>query len=652
MAQEQDEADICRWVTDAAASLLTAPLVALSLNPAKHTSPKAVYGNSKDSPIPPGIVADLAKLAEMEWYSPNRSGSATVLPAKELPASLTAIGIGRLARMSVRKIQQDLGVLMVGWEDYRDLGSREQFVFSTLANQAAVALDNARLRRESNERAEHLASFNRIVQAITSSLDLPGVFRLLSSEAQALVTHDRASVALTDPGGQTATVYGVAGQSATLGTGTTVPIAGSMVGEVISTGQGYFNTDLEQSEAGLVERHGLLAMGIRSNVMVPLRGGDGCFGSLNFGSFQVGSYGPDELALAQEIADEVAVAIINARLHEALQETNETLRTLIQASPLAVIAHDPDAKVQIWNPAAERIFGWSEQEVLGTPYPLVPEDKQEEFRANLEGSLRGEALAGLETRRQNKDGTLIDVSIWTGPLVDGGAIVIVADITDRKRAQEVLLQQMQELAVLDERNRLAREIHDSLAQGFTAIIWQVNAAERTVEGAGKQVAQSLELVRNLAREGLAEARRSVWDLRAGPLGGRTLGEVLEQETEKITRGGDIQTSFALSGEVRALPPGIEAAFLRICQESLANVLKHANATQVTVTLAFDHSQVRLAIMDNGVGFDPATPRTRDREGGGFGLINMRERARLLGGELTAQSEPGQGTLVEAILPLK
>ena len=290
--------------------------------------------------------------------------------------------------------------------------------------------------------------------------------------------------------------------------------------------------------------------------------------------------------------------------------------------------------------------------MLGRPHPLVPADKQDEFRANLERSRGGEALAGLETQRQNKDGTLIDVSIWTGPLVDGGAIVIVADITDRKQAQEVLLQQMQELAVLDERNRLAREIHDSLAQGFTAIIWQVNAALATVEAGGKQASQALQPVRDLARDGLAETRRSVWDLRAGPLGSRTLGEVLEQETEKINKGGDIQTSFALSGEERALPPGIEAAFLRICQESLANVLKHASATQVTVTLAFDDSQIRLAIRDDGVGFDPSAPRTRDRESGGFGLINMRERARLLGGELTAQSEPGQGTLVEAVLPLK
>ena len=351
----------------------------------------------------------------------------------------------------------------------------------------------------------------------------------------------------------------------------------------------------------------------------------------------------------QELETEVAE---RGRAEAALRESNRTLETLIHASPLGVIVQNSDANVKIWNPAAERIFGWSEEEVLGHPYPLVPEDKQDEFLENLEGSLRGEALAGLETRRQNKDGTLIDVGIWTGPLGDGGAIVIVADISGNKRAQEELLQQMRELAVLDERNRLAREIHDSLAQAFTAIIWQANAAERTVEEGGKQASESMERVRDLARDGLAEARRSVWDLRAGPLGGQTLGAVLKQEMEKVTEVGDIQTSFNLTGEERTLPPGLEGAFLRICQESLANVIKHANATQLSVSLAFDGSQVRLAIQDNGVGFDPTAPRTQDRESGGFGLINMRERARLLGGEFTARSEPGLGTLVEAVLPLK
>ncbi len=101
-----------------------------------------------------------------------------------------------------------------------------------------------------------------------------------------------------------------------------------------------------------------------------------------------------------------------------------------------------------------------------------------------------------------------------------------------------------------------------------------------------------------------------------------------------------------------MPSGLEAAILRICQESLANVLKHSKATKVTVGLTFDESKIRLAVQDNGTGFDPEVPKQWDRDSGGFGLVNMRERTRLLGGELTVKSEPGRGTLVEATLPLK
>ena len=199
---------------------------------------------------------------------------------------------------------------------------------------------------------------------------------------------------------------------------------------------------------------------------------------------------------------------------------------------------------------------------------------------------------------------------------------------------------------------MAREIHDTLAQSFTAIIWQVNAAVATVERDSGQESEALERVRNLAQEGLREARRSVWDLRAGPLGGNTLAKALQQETEKVTGGRDIQTSVDVLGEETVLPSGVEAALLRICQESMANVLKHSKATQVSVTLVYDDTKVRLTVEDNGIGFNPNMPRQLERRDGGFGLIGMRERARLIGGELTVTSEMGRGTTVDVTLPRK
>lgn len=223
-----------------------------------------------------------------------------------------------------------------------------------------------------------------------------------------------------------------------------------------------------------------------------------------------------------------------------------------------------------------------------------------------------------------------------------------SDITEIKKAQESL----RELTLLEERNRLAREIHDSLAQGITGIIWQLNAAHRAVEKEGGPAADHLEKVRDLARDCLLEARRSVWDLRAGPLEGRTLAEALRTETERASSNGDLKASFSTSGVERVLPPGVEAALLRICQESLANVLKHSGATEVQVSLTFDESRVALEVDDNGIGFDPSEPTSRQGPAGGFGLINMRERTRLLGGEFTVTSEPGRGTKMMALVPLK
>ena len=226
-------------------------------------------------------------------------------------------------------------------------------------------------------------------------------------------------------------------------------------------------------------------------------------------------------------------------------------------------------------------------------------------------------------------------------------ISMVRDIAERRQAEAA----RRELALAEERNRLAREIHDSLAQGITAIIWQLNAVEGPVEAGGEQALQSLERARSLARESLQEARRSVWDLRADPLKGLTLVEALKQETGKIA-GAGVEASSAAVGNERALPAGVEAALLRICQEALANVLKHANASRVTVTMTFEDARVQLKISDDGIGFHQEEPSRWDRDRGGFGLTSMRERAQLAGGELSVESLVGRGTTVAVGLPVQ
>ena len=650
VSQEQDEEGICNWISDAATSLLGASLAAIALRSPVHDGIVVTYGKMEDAPLSETAAKDVAKLAAMEWPASQRPGRVATLKIADLPPGQAYSEVDHLAKVEVRTIQHQLGSLIVGRGAPWYLDSREQFVLTTLSNHTAVALENVRLRREANERAERQASFNRMIKAITSSLDLAGVFRLLSSEVQLLIAHDRASVALADPGGETATIFATAGQGPILGAGTVVPIAGSMVGQVIETGQTRFRTDLEQ-EQDFVESPGLLAMGIRSNILAPLREGDVCFGSLNLGSFQVGTYGLDDLSLVQEIADQIAVAVINARLYKDKEASEQHLSRIYEHSNDAIFVIDPaQDEILDFNQRACRMLGYSREDLLSLPISAILPHEMPKLRAFAQSVAQGNGKTD-ELACTTKRGEVLPVEISASVIEIEGRdciIAIVRDITDRKEAESTLL----ELTVMKERSRLAREIHDTLAQSFTAIIWQINAAAGTVEKDSGKASEALERVRDLAREGLQEARRSVWDLRAGPLGGNTLAKALQQETERVTSGRDIRTSVDVLGEVTVLPSGVEAALLRICQESLANILKHAKATQVSVTLDYDDTKVRLTVEDNGIGFDPDMPRRQERKDGGLGLLGMRERARLIGGELTVTSEMGSGTTVDVTLPRK
>jgi PAS domain S-box-containing protein len=138
---------------------------------------------------------------------------------------------------------------------------------------------------------------------------------------------------------------------------------------------------------------------------------------------------------------------------ERLRETNQTLQALIQGSPAVIISLDKEGNVRLWNPAAEQLFGWSENEVLGRPYPLVPPGRDEEFHSILQRILGGETLSGIELRRQKRDGTPVDIKLWAAPLYDGegnirGTISVITDITEQKRAQMQLRETYQTLQAL------------------------------------------------------------------------------------------------------------------------------------------------------------------------------------------------------------
>ncbi|GAB3449636.1 sensor histidine kinase [Actinophytocola sediminis] len=213
-----------------------------------------------------------------------------------------------------------------------------------------------------------------------------------------------------------------------------------------------------------------------------------------------------------------------------------------------------------------------------------------------------------------------------------------------------LLVQAREAGILDERQRMAREIHDTLAQGLAGIITQLQAAE--LAGAEPAVwRRHVDTAATLARDSLAEARRTVHAVEPAALESARLPEAIHEVVARWASANDVQAVLTTTGDARPMHPDVEVTLLRAAQEALANVAKHARASRVGLTLSYMEDLVTLDVRDDGVGFAPPNgKRPAATTTGGFGLTGMRQRVQRLAGRLEIESEPGGGTAVSAAVP--
>ena len=235
-------------------------------------------------------------------------------------------------------------------------------------------------------------------------------------------------------------------------------------------------------------------------------------------------------------------AIERMAAEEALKESEERYRSLFEDSRDAIFISSPQGKIIDANQAALDLFGFTREQAMGSDVRERYAELGDRERFRLEIAEKGE-VRDFEVKLRKRDGTVIDCLLTatrtrapdgsTGAGVQG----MVRDITERKRAEETFYQQTRELAVLEERNRMAREIHDTLAQGFTGIVIQMEAAEQALDGSPSAVPDHLDRAKKLARESLQEARRTVWDLVPRVLEGRPLEAALQEEADRFPAGG-------------------------------------------------------------------------------------------------------------------
>ncbi|MCE7004726.1 sensor histidine kinase [Kibdelosporangium philippinense] len=222
--------------------------------------------------------------------------------------------------------------------------------------------------------------------------------------------------------------------------------------------------------------------------------------------------------------------------------------------------------------------------------------------------------------------------------------LLATTLAENAGLHDQLLAQAREAGVLDERQRMAREIHDTLAQGLTGIITQLQAAEQRHD-VPDEWRKPFDAIKKLARESLTEARRSVDALRPEPLETGRLSDALAEVATQWSKLHGTAVQVTTTGMARPMSPEAEFALLRTAQEALANVAKHAHARRVGVTLSYLDNSVALDVRDDGTGFSPAGVN------GGFGLTIMRQRVEKLFGTLQIESEPGAGTGISACIPI-
>ncbi|MFC1919317.1 PAS domain S-box protein [Chloroflexota bacterium] len=335
------------------------------------------------------------------------------------------------------------------------------------------------------------------------------------------------------------------------------------------------------------------------------------------------------------------------------QKTQLEYTSIVEWSDDAIIGETLDGIITNWNPGAEKLYGYTGQEVIGKHISiLVPPGKPDDANQILERIQRGEVVHHYETKRIKKDGNFVDVSVTVSPIKDMtgkllGASAIARDITERKLAEEQLRKyaELVTQAQEEERKRIARELHDETTQDLAALGFDVDILINSAQGLPRNTIDEMESIRERIERVLRGVQRHSQDLRPPVLEDFGLVSALESLTESISERNELEVSLNISGIQRRLSPNTELVLFRIVQEALSNARRHSGATRVTVRLEFNIKKVMLNVTDNGEGIGMPNALGDFARQGKLGILGMRERAQLINAIFSINSNPGKGTTV-------
>lgn len=366
---------------------------------------------------------------------------------------------------------------------------------------------------------------------------------------------------------------------------------------------------------------------------------------------------------ATEDSDQSAEPAETRAEQEQLRLKSANFDAIVGSTDVAIILRSLDGTILTWNRGAEAIYGYSASEAVGRPISmLVPPELRNDLAKNLEGVAKGGELDRGEWPNVTKDGKTISVTFSVFPVRDANgqvvrAIGLVRDITRAKQAEEELREYSQRLELVsrqllkaheEERTRIARELHDEIGQTLVTLRVKLEAMRRSRRAA--LFAPKLKDSTATIDQAIKQVRELSFEIRPAALDDLGLASALRSYLNQTTRQAGIHAELTAEPAATRLGRDVESTIYRAVQVAVTNVVQHAHARHLWVTLQRSAQGISAEIRDDGVGFDVSAMQSADAGEKFLGLLGMQERVRLAGGRTEIISEPGNGCTIRAIFP--